>query len=174
MIRNLSSETLTAMAAYAQAPSAMAVDIERCNLHQHKPSAGADILSIGSNPTLPVYLSGLFQKFGWTVRRSANLEKAGELLADNGVAVVICEKALPDAAWQDALGAVNALPDPPMFVLLGDDKTLLDEVLALGGFDVLTRPLREAEVIWTVASAWHEWMKRFENPDRRGTRCSDA
>jgi hypothetical protein len=140
MVRNLSRETLSAVAAYAEAPLAIEVGAERCKLRQQKPSAAVDILSIGSNPTLPVYLSGLFQRYGWTVSRSSNLEEAGEFLADNRAAVVICEEALPDAAWQDALDAVIALPDAPMFVVIGDDKALLDEVLDLGGFDVLTRP----------------------------------
>jgi hypothetical protein len=174
MVRNLSRETLTSLAAWARAPLPIEVDAERWKSRQEQTSASVDILSIGSNPTLPVYLSGLFQRFGWTVGRSANLEEAGAFLAYNSAAVAICEEALPDAVWQDALAVLNALPDAPMVVVIGDDKALLDEVLALGGFDVLTRPLREAEVIWTVASAWHQWMKRFENPDTRGPRCSDA
>lgn len=174
MVCNLSRETSAAMAAGARTPLPIEVDVERSKSRKERPSAGVDILSIGGNPTLPVYLSGLFQKFGWTVYHSPSLEEAGQFLAYNRAAVAICEEALPDAVWQDALGALNALPDAPMFVVIGSDKALLNEVLALGSFDVLTRPLREAEVIWTVASAWHQWMRRFENPDSRGTRCSDA
>jgi hypothetical protein len=161
MVRNLSRETLTAVSAWTQLPLPMEVDAEERKSRRRR-SVVVDVLSIGGNPTLAVYLSGLFQKFGWTVRRSANLEQAGVFLGDNRAAVAICEETLPGAVWQDALNALNAIPDAPMFVVIGDDKTLLDEVSALGGFDVLTRPLDEAEVIWTVASAWHHWMKRFE------------
>lgn len=174
MAHNLSRETLSVLAACPRLPLRMGVDAEDSDPRQGRPSAVADVLSIGANPTLAVYLAGLFGKFRWTVRLSANLEEAREYLRNHQAAVVICEEALPDANWQDALWAVSSIPDAPMFVVIGGDKALLDEVLALGGFDVLTRPLREAEVIWTVASAWHEWMKRFENPDSRGARCSDA
>ena len=174
MIRNLSRETLSALAACPRLPLPMEVDVDDRDSQERRPSAVVDVLSVGANPTLTVYLSGLFERFGWTVRRAANLEEAGEFLQKNRAVVAICEEALPDAHWQDALWALNAIPDAPMFVLIGSDKTLLDELLASGGFDVLTRPLREAEVIWTVASAWHEWMKRFENPDSGGARCSDA
>ncbi len=49
-------------------------------------------------------------------------------------------------------------------VVVGDDHSLLQEVPAWGGFDALIRPLRDLEVTWTIASAWHAWMKRFEAP----------
>jgi DNA-binding NtrC family response regulator len=152
----------------------MEVDSDRRKSRQERPTAVVDVLSIGANPTLAVYLSGLFRRFGWVVRRSASLEEARQFLENNRASVAICEEVLPDAVWQDALGTLNAIPEGPMFVVIGSEKTLLGEVLALGGFDVLTRPLREAEVIWTVASAWHQWMKRFEDPDSGGARCSDA
>ena len=174
MAHNLSRETLSVMAACPRLPLPMGIEVEDRGPRQGRPSAVADVLSIGANPTLAVYLAGLFEKFRWTVRHSANLEEAREYLGNHQAAVVICEEALPDADWQDALWAVNAIPDAPMFVVIGGDRTLLDEVLALGGFDVLTRPLREAEVIWTVASARHEWIKRLENTNGGGSRCSDA
>ncbi len=141
---------------------------------QRRPSTATDVLCIGANPILAVYLAGLFEKFGWTVRLSADLGEARDFLADHRAAVVICEESLPDAAWQEAVFTLDAIPDPPMLVVIGRDKSLLDEVLALGGFDVLTRPLREAEVIWTVASAWHHWMKRMECPRHRGARTPAA
>jgi hypothetical protein len=162
------------MAACPRLPLPAGVDAADRESRQERPSAVADVLSIGANPTVTIYLSGLFEKFGWTVHRAANLEQTGEFLQMNRAAVAICEEALPDAEWQDAFWALNAVADAPMFVLIGDDMALLDEVLALGGFDVLTRPLREAEVIWTVASAWHQWMKRLKNADGGGSRCSDA
>lgn len=174
MARNLSRETLVAMAACPRLPSPMDVDAECRESRQRRPSAVADVLSIGDNPTLAIYLAGLFEKFGWTVRRSANLEEARAYLGNNRAAVVVCEEALPDAVWQDAVCTLNAIPDAPMFVVIVDDKALLDEVLAVGGFDVLTRPLREADVVWTVVSAWHQWMKRFQSQHTGGPRCSDA
>ncbi|MCC6362493.1 MAG: response regulator [Bryobacterales bacterium] len=174
MSRNLSRESLSVTAACAQLPSPMEVDAENRESRQERKQAVTDVLSIGANPTLAIYLAGLFAKYGWTVRRSANLEDARAYLADHRAAVVVCDEALPDAAWQDALGALKAIPDAPMFVLIGSEKTLLGEALALGGFDAVIRPLREAEVIWTVASAWHQWMKRFEDLDSGGAPCSDA
>lgn len=174
MVCNLPVRSLTAAAASPRTPSPIEVDTDGRASRQKRPSAVADVLSIGANPTLAIYLSGLFQSFRWTVRRSESCKAAIEFLRSNRAAVAICEEELPDAAWQDALRAINAMTDAPMFVVIGSDKTVLGEVLALGGFDVLTRPLRESEVIWTVASAWHEWMNRFGSRENGGLRCSDA
>lgn len=174
MVCNLSEKALTAMAACPLAPPTPERETESNNACRSKASMVADILCIGADPTLAVYLSGLFQPFGWTIRRSVSLEEVGEFLESNRAAVAVCEEALPGAAWQDVLSIVNSVPSAPMFVVVGNDRALLDGVLALGGFDALTRPLRESEVIWTVASAWHQWMKRFESQHTRGTRCSDA
>ena len=174
MVCNLSEKALTAMAACPLAPSAPERETESNNAYRSKPSMVADILCIGADPMLAVYLSALFQPFGWTIRRSVSLEELGEFLENNRAAVAVCEEALPSAVWQDVLSIVNAVPDAPMFVVIGSDRTLLGEVSALGGFDVLTRPLREAEVIWTVASAWHQWMTHFEGQHTGDPRCSDA
>lgn len=119
-------------------------------------------------------MSGLFQRFGWTVRLSMTLEDAIDFLQEHKAAVAICEETLPDGTWRDAARILNSFPNAPMVVVIGSDRALLDEVLALGGFDVLTRPLRESEVIWTVASAWHQWMKRFQYQATGGPSCSDA
>lgn len=174
MVCSFSEKALTGMAACPLAPPASERETESNNASRSKASMVADILCIGADPTLAAYLSGLFQPFGWTIRCSVSPEEVGEFLESNGGAVAVCEEALPGATWQDVLSIVNSVPGAPMFVVVGSDRTLLDEVLALGGFDVLTRPLRDAEVIWTIASAWHQWMKRFESQHTGGTRCSDA
>jgi hypothetical protein len=73
---------------------------------------------------------------------------------------VVCEESLPDGFWHDSAVALSSLPDAPALVVVSDDDSLVHEVLALGGFDVLVRPLRKSDVVWTIASAWHAWMKR--------------
>jgi DNA-binding NtrC family response regulator len=161
MVCNLPTEALTALAASPQMPFAVETEAEDCKPRRSRPAGVTDILTIGATPTLAAYLSGLFQQFGWTLHLSVSCESAVEFLGTNKAAVAICEEALPDAGWQAAARILNSVPHAPMFVVIGSDKPLLDEVLAIGGFDVLTRPLREAEVIWTVASAWHQWMNRL-------------
>lgn len=173
MASNRFSDAWTAMAACPQAPLAE-FESEGRNTSRSKPSGVADILTIGSNPTLVLYLSDLFQRFRWTIRRSADLEEASRFLENNRAAVAICEEVLPDALWQDALRTLHPLPGAPVLIVVGSSRDLVAEVVAMGGFDALTYPLREAEVIWTVASAWHQWMKRYEAQGSGGQPCSGA
>ena len=86
-------------------------------------------------------------------------------LRQHEAAVAIFEESLPGGAWQDAARTLRSLPNPPVFVVIGSDRALLDEVLAAGGFDILMRPLRESDVVWAVASAWHEWITRAQSED---------
>jgi DNA-binding response OmpR family regulator len=130
-------------------------------MHRHQTSRAIDILTIGDNPTLSVYLSGLFQKSGWTIAHARTCEAGLSFLRDNRAAVAVCEESLPDAFWHDAAAALTSVPNAPALVVVSDDQSLVHEVLALGGFDVLVRPLRESDVVWSIASAWHVWMNRF-------------
>ena len=131
-------------------------------LARRQPSRAIDILTIGDNPTLSVYLSGLFQKSGWAMARARTCDEGISFLRDSKAAVAVCEESLPDGFWYNAAAGFRSLPDAPALVVVSDDQLLVHEVLALGGFDVLVRPLRESDVMWTIASAWHAWMKRFE------------
>jgi FixJ family two-component response regulator len=70
--------------------------------------------------------------------------------------VVVCERDLPDGSWKDILDMTMLLDSPPPLIVasrLADDY-LWAEVLNLGGYDVLTKPLDESEVHRTVRLAW--------------------
>jgi len=139
-----------------------------------QPSRATDIVTISANPTLGVYLSGLFQKSGWTIARTRTCADGLSFLRDKRAAVAVCEETLPDGWWYDAATPLNSLPDAPALIVIGDDPAISHEVMALGGFDALIRPLRESEVVWSIASAWHAWMKRREGGASGGYRCSGA
>ena len=144
----------------------------RTNPRQH--GRATDIVSISDNPTLAVYLSELFQRSGWAMARTRTVAEGISFARTNLAGVAICDDVLPDGTWYDAAAALNSLPNPPVLIVIGDDPAIAHDVRALGGFDALVRPLRESDVIWSVASAWHAWMKRTEGSGSGGTRCSGA
>jgi len=154
--------SVISMAACPQLPYNLASEARDGHLHRDQPSGAIDILSISDNPTLSIYLSALFHKSGWTIGRARTCQEGVAFARTNLAAVAVCEESLPDGFWHDAAAAFKSLPNAPALIVLGNDPSLGDEVLALGGFDVLVRPLRESDVVWTIASAWHAWMKRFE------------
>src|SRR5437016_3545902 len=83
-----------------------------------------DILTISDNPTLDVYLSGLFNQSGWTIVRRRTCQEGVSYLKDNPTAVAVCEESLPDGFWQDAARVLSSLPDAPALVVIGDDEAI--------------------------------------------------
>ena len=166
------AKSVTSVAACAPLPFGAPRDAKS---HPLRDSASTtDILTVSDNPTLDVYLSGLFKQSGWTIVRRRTCEAGVSFLIDNPTAVVVCEESLPDAFWHDAAMVLSSLPDAPALVVIGEDQSLAHEVHARGGFDALIRPLRESEVLWTIASAWHAWMKRRENGGNGVPKCYRA
>ena len=152
---------MTSMAACPQLPYELVNEPREGRIQDQQPSSVVDILTISDNPTLTVYLSGLFHRSGWTIARARTCREGFSFLKNNRAAVALCEESLPDGFWHDTAVALSSLPDAPALIVVSSDPSLLHEVLALGGFDVLVRPLRECDVIWTIASAWHAWKKRL-------------
>ena len=152
--------SMTSMAACPQLPYEVAKEPREGDIQHQQPSSAVDILTISDNPTLSVYLSGLFHRSGWTIARARTCREGVSFLKNNRAAVALCEESLPDGFWHDTAVALSSLPDAPALIVVSSDPSLVHEVLALGGFDVLVRPLRESDVVWTIASAWHAWKKR--------------
>jgi DNA-binding NtrC family response regulator len=160
--------TTRALAACPQLPYELMRKTEEAALELRPPSRAVDILTISDNPRLSSYLSRLFDKSGWTSARARTCQEAITFLRENRAAVAVCEESLPDGFWHDSAAAFRSLSDAPSLVVVSDHRALAYEVMALGGFDVLVRPLRDRDVIWTVASAWHAWMKRVGGRGKGG------
>lgn len=132
-----------------------------------EPWRGVDVLAVSDNPTLAVYLSSLFREAAWKVVCKPTAAESIRFLGGHRVAVAVCEQNLPDGSWRDLAGALDAIPEAPALIVIGDDDFVASEALAAGSFDVLDRPLKESDALWTIASAWHEWMSRYETTRQR-------
>jgi DNA-binding response OmpR family regulator len=70
--------------------------------------------------------------------------------------VIVCERDLPDGSWKDVLEMAASLSCPPPVIVtsrLADDR-LWAEVLNLGGYDVLAKPLDVLELSRALDLAW--------------------
>lgn len=170
---NLNQSRLPLAAACPEIPLDAAAIARNQQVRSSRPSGITDVLAIGGTPELGRYLSAIFQRFGWTLARTPGCAAAAGFLRDNRAAVAVCEESLPDGSWRHVALRFGCLPNAPALVVIGGEG-LWHEVVDRGGFDVLRQPLNEADVVWTVASAWHEWMKRFEGTSGGVTPCSDA
>jgi DNA-binding response OmpR family regulator len=83
--------------------------------------------------------------------------------------VVLCEQKLPDGDWKQVLKEIQNMLDPPLLIVTSRlaDSGLWAEVLNSGGHDVLAKPLRAEELLWTIATA-HRGPGAPSLPKERG------
>ena len=166
------AKSVTSMAANTQLPFGT---LRSAKSHPLRVSfSTADILTISDNSTLNIYLSGLFEQSGWIIVRRRTCAAGVSFLRDNRTALAVCDESLPDGFWHDAAMMLSSLPDAPGLIVIGDDEALAQEVQGLRGLGTVVQPLRESDVLWTIASAWHAWMKRREDGMNGVPKCSLA
>jgi DNA-binding response OmpR family regulator len=116
------------------------------------------VSSFGSDTT---QLRGMLDEGLWDLLSAGTVQEALALLSGEPVAVVICERDLPDGCWKDLLLRPSPAQAPHLIVIsrLADER-LWAEVMNMGGFDVIAKPLHEREVAWVMESAWRQRQQR--------------
>jgi len=91
----------------------------------------------------------------WTIVRAAGLADAIQSAHADDPDVVLAERQLSDGTWTDLLEFFNSRDNPPPLIVLSRfvDDRLWVEVLNLGGFDVLAKPLERSEASRVLAMA---------------------
>jgi DNA-binding response OmpR family regulator len=108
----------------------------------------------------------LFDQFPWTIQRVRSCQEAMPLIGQHLTRVVVCERDLSDGNWKDVLEMAVARKYPPVLIVtfrLADEQ-LWSEVLNLGGYDVLAKPLDPTEVHRTINLAWQHWSNQCDMP----------
>ncbi len=114
-----------------------------------------------------------FDQFPWQVCRMRECLEFATVTPWIATRVIVCERDLPDGDWKDILEAASRMDDPPPLIVtsrLADDR-LWAEVLNLGGYDVLAKPLDRSEVHRVVTLAWEraaEQHSRARQTHRKG------
>jgi DNA-binding response OmpR family regulator len=124
------------------------------------------LLSVSPHEEDHIFLQSLFGHSRWTVLRAPNLLSADALLQTSDPSVVVCECDLMPGTWSDLLSHVQALPQPPSFIVtsrLADDL-LWAKALNLGAYDVLAKPFERAELLRSVRMAWEHWRRAVNAP----------
>ena len=115
----------------------------------------AALLVVSSFQEDLVQLRRMLDQSFWNLRSAGTFQEALALLRENSVAVVICERDLPDGSWRDVMSALALVERASHLIVttrLADER-LWAEVLNLGGFDVISKPFHEKEVTWVMESA---------------------
>jgi len=119
-------------------------------------------LLVGEFAEERVLLQEIFRKCGWRLFEASDRRRALHSLERNPIRVVIAETSLPAWDWRKVLHDLRKLPVPPQLVVTSRtaDDHLWAEVLNIGGFDVLARPLDPDEVERVIASASRHFETR--------------
>jgi DNA-binding response OmpR family regulator len=98
----------------------------------------------------------------WKLYTTATLERATALVRMDRIPIVICERDLRPGSWRELLEETALMPHSPLLIVTSRlaDERLWAEVLNVGGWDVLTKPLNRTEVIRVVESAWRQWQNQ--------------
>jgi two-component system response regulator (stage 0 sporulation protein F) len=100
-------------------------------------------------------LHDIFRKPGWRLFEPANRRRALACMSLHPVHVVLSEAEAPDWNWKRVLADLQKLRQPPQLIVTSDhaDDHLWAEVLHVGGFDVLPRPLSRDEAERVISFA---------------------
>ena len=137
------------------------------------PTGIIDVLTIGEEATVFRPLQRAVRPAGWAVAHVSSVEAAIAYLQSNVAAVAVTEAEVTGRKLEDIVSSLRRLAGAPEVVILSWDRLPLQYVLRTGAFDLMRRPFDHSDLLWTVASAWHNWMTRHERRSGGGP-CSDV
>jgi len=107
------------------------------------------------------FFQHMFDDAGWKLLSARTRREAVAELSHGAIAVVVCERHLIDGNWKDVLSRLASISNPPRLNVVShrSDDGLWTEVLNMGGFDLLSVPLQEVEVVHAVGLAVFDWME---------------
>ncbi len=120
--------------------------------------SSAAVLAISAAHEDHCFLEGIFDD-STEVLHADSLQAALDVLKDQNVPIVICERDLGQHTWKNVLETIACLPQPPLLIVASRlaDEYLWSEALNLGAYDVLAKPFDVDEVVRTVDAARRRW-----------------
>jgi DNA-binding response OmpR family regulator len=120
-----------------------------------EPNTPVAILSVSAVRDDHTALRQLVSGMACQIATAGTCHKALRSLSRRRVAVVVCERELPDGTWRDILSYTVKSPERPFLIVTSRvaDENLWAEVLNLGGFDVIAKPFSPREVRHVLETA---------------------
>lgn len=119
----------------------------------------ADVLTVGCTEMLLRTIRGEFRKPHWVVASARTLEEGVAYLQYNSAGVVVADASSTECDWREVVSNVKALNSAPVIIVAASTPEKAGEALRLGAYDVIERSLDASNILWTVASAWHQSMR---------------
>ena len=159
--RGKQSRVSSGKGAYVWPPLQSVLSRLRKQLHKTAPDSvarktHANLLALVADEAARKLLAELSLRNQWRVQFAESLEEAVTLLPQMDVPIILCDRDLEGIEWRDVVHHMSASTNGACIILMSRvvDDYLWNEVIGQGGYDVLAKPLREAEVTRAVNLAW--------------------
>src|SRR5215472_16952530 len=125
----------------------------------------ANLLLISPHAGDHLFLGSILKDSHWQLLGTDSRKQASSLFETETIPVVITEAELPDGSWKDVLSALRRAAMPPNLIVVSDfaDERLWAEVLNMGGYDLIMKPLRSAEILRVLSLAAENWERIFDS-----------
>jgi DNA-binding NtrC family response regulator len=122
------------------------------------------ILTVSPSPDDHARLRQIFQNQNWRILHAQTFTEAMRAIPREQPSVIVCERTLMDGNWKDLYRQTERIEPAPLLVVMAQDadQNLWAEVLNLGAYDVLAKPLDKGEVVRVVSMAWRQWLRHFQ------------
>jgi len=116
------------------------------------------------------FVRRIVDEWEWPVLSAYGCDEALDMAQRHEVAVVIAERHLGNDCWKSMWNVLSRAARPPMLIVTSQDadNRLWAEVLNLGGWDVLAKPLNGLEVERSVTGASRRRQERLAVEQVRG------
>jgi DNA-binding NtrC family response regulator len=104
-------------------------------------------------------LTGAAARNPWVLHFADTYAQAWATLNHLKAPIILCDRRLSGEDWRDVVYMMALSPHHACAILLSHvvDDYLWNEVIRVGGYDVLSTPLREDELVRSVRLAWSYW-----------------
>ncbi len=125
---------------------------------------GPRVLALTSSATDQAFYRSLKARGQWDMEITQSVPEALRMLSAGSFSIVVFDREFPGWDWRDLLVRIVER-SPRSCCLLASrvsDEYLWREVVARGGYDVVTKPLADPAVSLTLQRAWYYW--KTESP----------
>jgi response regulator RpfG family c-di-GMP phosphodiesterase len=117
------------------------------------------LLAVSQDRACQERLKNLAELYDWNLYLCPTCESAAALPDTVRIPIVLFDRDGLDMNWRDAFRLFLAADRSRCVVLCSpfDDNHLWQEVIRLGGYDIVRKPFREEQIVRTIQFAWAFW-----------------
>lgn len=130
---------------------------------RNEATSAVRLLAITSRDEFYARLVDIASSSGWEIRRATTVQEGLAVLRSTAIRLILFDWYETGNDWRHGLNRLGAAPNHPCVLLASRfaDDNLRQEVMRLGGYDVLSRSADRVQIVRTLEFAWF-WATRSQ------------